>query len=251
MDYELRTPEVTPVNDHVWLLNDHGTATCYVVAGAEKAMVIDTSVGLCDIAGAARALTALPLICVNTHGHWDHFGGNWSFDRAWLNSADWPIAREELALPEVQQAVREMGIRYPDFESLEDGMVFDLGGLSLEALALPGHTPGQMVLLDRADRLLFTGDAVIEHLWLQLEESPGVKTQIESMERLLPLRDSFDRVLTGHGSGPVDAELFDTMLEALRAVDRGETENDIDYEWHGNVSRAYPYQPNDRRIVHK
>ena len=24
-----------------------------------------------------------------------------------------------------------------------------------------------------------------------------------------------------------------------------------DHEWHGNVSKAHPYQPNDRRIVYK
>ena len=27
--------------------------------------------------------------------------------------------------------------------------------------------------------------------------------------------------------------------------------DDIDYEWNGNISKAHPYQPEDRRIVYK
>ena len=41
------------------------------------------------------------------------------------------------------------------------------------------------------------------------------------------------------------------MLAALRDLEAGNTAGDIDYEWHGNVSRAHPYQPDDRRIVYK
>ena len=38
-----------------------------------------------------------------------------------------------------------------------------------EIYELPGHTPGGIVLLLREDRILFTGDSVNHHLWMQLE----------------------------------------------------------------------------------
>ena len=41
MEYTLRHPEIHPVNDHVWLLNDEYNCACYGVAGADKAMVIE------------------------------------------------------------------------------------------------------------------------------------------------------------------------------------------------------------------
>ena len=250
MEYQLRKPTIIPVNDHVWLLDDHAAA-CYVVAGEKQALVIDTSIGMANIREAAESLTDLPLILVNTHGHLDHFGGNWSFDKAYMNLADLALAEDDMEYPELKEAIKKLHITYPPFEHVEDGHIFDLGGISLEVFYFPGHTAGEIVLLDRKDRILFSGDGIVEHLWLQLPESQPVKTQIESMLRLLPLRDSFDTILHGHSEGPMDAELFDTMLAALQDLDAGNTADDIDYEWMDNVSKAHPYQPNNRRIVYK
>ena len=249
--FQQRKPNIIPVNDHVWLLDDNHEATCYVVAGTERAAVIDTSIGLSNIREAAESLTSLPLICINTHGHEDHMGGNWGFEKAYMNLADLPLAEESINLPEVQEGIRQAGISYPPFEHIEDGHIFDLGGVELEVIYFPGHTAGEIVLLDRQDRILFSGDGIIQHLWLQLEESLPVRTQIRSMERLLPLRDAFDTILNGHIQTPCGAELFDTLLEALRDLDAGNTADDVDYEWYGNVSKAHPYQPEDRRIVYK
>ena len=248
---ELRIPNVIPINDHVWLLDDNHAATCYVVAGTKQAAVIDTSIGMSNILAVAEALTPLPLICINTHGHGDHMGGNWAFDKAYMNLADLPLAEESINHPEMQAAMKQFGIKFPPFENIEDGQVFDLGGVELEAIHLPGHTPGEIVLLDRKDRILFSGDGILQHLWLQLEESLPVKTQIESMERLLPLRDQFDTILHGHCQAPCGIELFDNLLAALKDLDAGNTENDIDYEYFGQVCKAHPYQPEDRRIVYK
>ena len=40
-------------------------------------------------------------------------------------------------------------------------------------------------------------------------------------------------------------------LAALEDLAAGNTAGDVDYAWHGHVSKAHPYQPNDRRIVYK
>ena len=248
---ELRKPDIVPVNDHVWLLDDHHEATCYVVAGTSRAAVIDTSIGLSNIREAAESLTPLPLICINTHGHEDHIGGNWSFDKAYMNLADLPLAEGWINAPEVREEMKRSGVSFPPFAHVDNGHIFDLGGIELEVIYFPGHTAGEIVLLDRQDRILFSGDGIIQHLWLQLEESLPVRTQIQSMERLLPLRSTFDTILNGHIQAPCGAELFDTLLEALKDLDAGNTAGDIDYEWLGNVSKAHPYQPEDRRIVYK
>ena len=104
---QLRKPNVIPVNDHIWLLDDHHEATCYVVAGTKQAAVIDTSIGLSNIRETAASLTPLPLICINTHGHGDHMGGNWSFDKAFMNLADLPLAEEWI---NSQEAMKQFGI---------------------------------------------------------------------------------------------------------------------------------------------
>lgn len=248
---QLRHPMITQINDHIWLMNDNNEATGYVVAGNQSAMVIDTMLGMVNVKEEAERLTDLPLICVNTHGHFDHVGGNWSFDKAYMNFADLSVAKEALRIPEVQAAIEQFGFQYPEYLQIEDGQIFDLGGLELQAYYLPGHTAGEIVLLDRADRILFSGDGVIEQIWMQLPESLPVKTQIQSMQRIQHLRTEFDTILTGHSRCPEKAELFDALLLAAIDLDNGNTAEDIEYQWFGGTCMAHPYGKEPRRIVYK
>ena len=57
MMFQLRKPNVIPINDHVWLLDDNYEASCHVVSGTKQTAVIDTSIGLCNIREAAESLT--------------------------------------------------------------------------------------------------------------------------------------------------------------------------------------------------
>ena len=71
--------EIQRINDHIWLLNDHDDGTGYLVTGTDKALVIDTMYGQEDLKEAVKTLTDLPLMLVNTHGHFDHTYGNLYF----------------------------------------------------------------------------------------------------------------------------------------------------------------------------
>ena len=249
MKIGLQSLKIMQINDHVWLLNDDDQAACCVVAGLDQAMVIDTMMGFVDVRHTAEALTGLPLICVNTHGHGDHIGGNWAFGAAHMHPADLPIADGFLHDPEILKAIRENGIAFPPFRPIADGELFDLGGLALQAYHLPGHTPGEIVLLDRADRILFTGDGIITHLWMQLPHSLPLSTQINSLKRIRPLRPQYDMILHGHSTEPESAELYDALLAAAIDLESGNTDSDEDYHWHGGVCRAHPYGQN-RKIVY-
>jgi glyoxylase-like metal-dependent hydrolase (beta-lactamase superfamily II) len=45
---------------------------------------------------------------------------------------------------------------------VKDGHVFRLGERDVQVIALPGHTPGSICLLDSKTRSLFTGDTMNE-----------------------------------------------------------------------------------------
>lgn len=46
------------------------------------------------------------------------------------------------------------------YHNIENGDVFDLGGITVKAIHVPGHTLGAMVFYCEADNILCTGDAV-------------------------------------------------------------------------------------------
>ena len=91
---------IKPLEEGLWLLDDAGESTCYVLAGSERAMVIDTVNGAENLLEIVRELTDLPLMVVNTHGHCDHIYGNVYFDEAWMHPADNALAAAHFAMRE-------------------------------------------------------------------------------------------------------------------------------------------------------
>lgn len=168
---------VTKVShDHYRLAE--GNVFLELLVGREKAMLIDTGYGTGNLPKTIREITDLPLVIVCTHGHPDHACGNWQFsDTVWMNEKDLllaksyntPEARQE-ALPKekpedfMETAFLAGGTGNPAFT--REGQVFDLGGLTLEVVDLPGHTAGSIGLFDRAGKRLFVGDAMNKALFL-------------------------------------------------------------------------------------
>lgn len=60
----------------------------YFLVGQEKALLIDTGYGFTDVPAAIRAITDLPLMVVNTHGHIDHMHGNHLYPEVYLSIKD-------------------------------------------------------------------------------------------------------------------------------------------------------------------
>lgn len=49
---------------------------CYLLEGDDRALLIDTGLGICDISAEVKKLTDKPVTAVATHIHWDHIGGH-------------------------------------------------------------------------------------------------------------------------------------------------------------------------------
>jgi glyoxylase-like metal-dependent hydrolase (beta-lactamase superfamily II) len=73
---------------------------------------------------------------------------------------------------------------------MKEGDVFDLGGKKIEIVLMPGHTPGSIILLDKADGVCYSGDAFGSgQVWLQLQPHLPMKTYLESCERMEKIID--------------------------------------------------------------
>lgn len=235
--------QITCLIPGVYRIDDAGESTCYLLCGEEKAALIDTLNGAEDLHAIVNKLTDLPVTVINTHGHCDHIGGNIFFEEAWLHPADEALAREHLGF--LKEEMAALGREAAAFRFLKEGQVFHLGGISLEVVPLYGHTAGSVGLLCREKRLLFTGDGMNPHIWMQLEESlplSVLKNSLAAVRR--NLWDEFDYILYGHAHGGElrDKKLLDQLLEGVDEVMTGRTRNDGPYAYFGNMTcMQHPY----------
>lgn len=206
--------KITRAFEDIYLLDDADDGSGYVVVGKEKALVVDTCNGMQDFYAAVRSLTDLPVVLVNTHAHGDHVGGNRYFERALIGEAELPAYLEDK---------KENGLCEVDI--IHEGDIIDLGGKTVEAISFPGHTPGGICLLDREDRVLFTGDSVLGRtVWLFMENSVPVSEMKKSLEHLNTRRKEFDWLLTGHSRKIDDPKYIDELIGACDVILAGKPE---------------------------
>ncbi len=245
MEKQLYIRQIRP---GIYLMDEAHEATGYLVIGEDRACVIDTMNGYTDLGEAVRGLTDRPVVVVNTHGHPDHIFGNIYFDGAYLNPDDAELARGFAEEPEFLDFCREKGLTMPPFRDIRPGDVIDLGGRTLEVFALPGHTPGGILLLLREDRVLFTGDSVNHHLWMQLDGCLPLHEYVKALDRVMFLEDRADAILHGHARDADDISLLRCMRDGVAEICEGRTADDRPYRWFGgeDLQHTYACRP-DRR----
>ena len=243
MEHELYIKEM---RRGVYLLDEGHEATGFLVVGDEKACVIDTMNGWNDICAAVRKLTDKPLILVNTHGHPDHILGNIYFDKevecAFIEPRDRALAEDFFVqIPEVETMCRESGHTVPPFGDIREGDVIDLGGRTLEVYRLAGHTDGELLLLLPEERILFTGDGINHHLWLQLDGVPPMTEVLAELDRVMFLEERADVILHGHARDFDDISLMRCLRNGIAELCDGRTENDKPYHWFGGTDMQHEF----------
>ena len=239
---------ITQLLPHLYLIDDAGESTCYLICGREKAMLIDTANGMEDLCAIVRTLTDLPLVVVNTHGHCDHIYGNAFFDEAYLHPADRQLASEHFAM--FREDYDRRGLKACPFRDASIGQVFDLGGVTLEVVDLAGHTAGSIGLIAREDRILFSGDGVNPHIWMQLEESLSIAALQGMLQRLKADHGAdFDRVLTGHAKDFRSADIVGELLQGCRELLSGQRGKDLPYHFFGGECLQHPITPVPGEVI--
>jgi len=199
----------TPIADSVWQLTDVFEFRAYLVVGSARAALVDTMGGAGDIRATAGAITSLPVVALLTHCHYDHVGGSYLLDDVrlpigekgkWATVQDHAPRAREQALHDGLIAEDDLWApaagRAPHCTDVREGDVLDLGGLTLEAVALPGHTRGSMGYLCPERGLLFSGDAVTPIMCLFFEDSLSIAAYRETLRKMEGL--DFDAFWTGH-----------------------------------------------------
>ncbi len=222
--------KATKVAEGVFRIDDHEADNLYLVEGSEKALLIDTGLGVGDVMAFARTLTSKPVEVVMTHGHPDHAGGNHQFETVHGHSNDFEMARLSsskeqragMAANMLTTSVRATSLyrgaeRETRLVPIGSGFVFDLGQRRLEVIEVPGHTQGGLVLLDAAHKLLFTGDNDNTQEWMFLKESTTLAAYLQTLEALERRAAEFETILPGHG-GSLDNRFLGEQIQAARRI---------------------------------
>jgi len=186
--------KVTSQKENIYRITSHEGVYCELLVGTEKALLIDTSFGTDDLKGVVEKLTnGKPLIIVNTHGHLDHACGNAQFDQdVFISEMDYEVCKTHTK--------GNTGSIKP----LNDGDIFDLGGITVRAIAAPGHTAGSIAFLYEEENWLYVGDATNAYCWLWLEESCGREVYTTTLDKLIALKPT--KVFGSHMAEPVDTD---------------------------------------------
>lgn len=210
----------------------------FLVLGNDKALLFDTGLGIGDMRRVVQQLTALDVIVLNSHTHYDHIGGNHQFETIWGRDTAFTRGRaagssadavaEFLAegwvwksLPPEFDAADYRSRPFQISKFVDEGDTIDLGGRSLEIIATPGHAPDAICLLDRDNRLLFTGDTFyLATLYTHLDGS-DFDAYAATARRLASLADTIDFALTSHNVPVVAASYMTALGAAFAAIQAG------------------------------
>lgn len=207
---------------------------CYLLCGTEKALLIDTGLGIQNIKKVVDQLTNLPVQVVTTHVHWDHIGGHQYFDQIAVFEGEekWLSGHFPLPLTEVKRNLLHIPFEFPTGFQLDDyhvyqggaktifkdGAQFDLGNRKIEAIHTPGHSPGHCCFYEKERQYLFTGDLIYQGQLDMFYPTTDPQLFWQSVQKIqqLPLK----KLLPGHHELFISLEIVDQIEAGFRQLEQ-------------------------------
>lgn len=235
----LKKPIVAEVALDTYVINLFGLQSPALLVGRDRALLIDTGCGNYDFKALVESITDKPYDVVLTHQHGDHIGGMNQFPvlyahprdfdgiRAFDRNAFWTryygIMKNQDAdgCFDIPAELIDVEIAQPELRPVTEGYVFDLGGRTVTVHEAPGHTCGEIVLVDNQSRILFAGDASNENLLIM---GTSVEEARDGLMKLKTFEADWDRSITGHmgwGGRPFLHSDGKTMLDRCIFILKG------------------------------
>lgn len=220
----------------------------YLIIGSEKALLWDTGLGIDNIKNVVHELTDKPIIVLNSHSHFDHIGNNYLFDevlvfdfidainrlkRGYTSAELIPHTKERLFYKETPAGFDRSNYVIPPSnpKPVQDGDTIDLGDRILEIIHTPGHAYECIMLLDRKNKMLFTGDSYYPgHLYAHFDGTVYGKSDLEiyakTMKRVSQLVPEINTIHPSHNHPVGDPAILIKVAEALELLVEGKVSSE-------------------------
>lgn len=183
-----------------------------MLCGTERAVLIDTGLGVDNIKDVVDYLTEFPVTVVTTHIHWDHFGGLKHFTSFAIheNEVSWIAERFPIPLQVVKKNLTLKLCAFPANFSLDDYHIFkgdptsmlhdgdstDLRNWTLQVI----HTHGHCCFYEQDRGCLYSGDLIykgcLDAFYLATDPLAFVrsveKVKMLHLEKVLPAHHQLD-----------------------------------------------------------
>lgn len=255
--------KVEKVADKTWAIRDKTQVACYLVEGQEKAFLIDTCWGFGNLAELVQSITPLPVKVVITHGHPDHVCGAFQFSDLYISKEDESLLNVFYNKQTRRQLIEN---RFKDQHSadfseekwinaelgnvsiIKEGDVFELGKRDLKVIAVPGHTPGSICLLDKENGLLFSGDSIqTAPVLMYLDTSLPLSTYFDSLVHVCSFEEAYDKILPGHGETPIDKAILNELIDGVSEILEGKLKGKPEQTFFGE---GLVYEFNETSIIY-
>ncbi len=239
---------VKHIDENIYRINSDEGVNSDLFVGTDRALLLDTGYGFGTLRDTIREITEKPLTIVNSHGHMDHAGGNWQFNEKFFihpldesvlkkhlgkamremtvsearQHIDWAYEGARDILPDTFNEEEYITASIPEHQHLDEGDVFKLGGITLEAIHLPGHTPGSTALLYKEKNWIFLADAMNPFVFLFLEEAAPLAEYINSVKKVIGLNT--EKQFIAHQDAPLAQGDLERFLECAEHLDYADGE---------------------------
>ena len=181
---DIQILQVGPIGTNCYLLCDETEKLCAVVdPGGDAARV----------AAAVADTGCAPCAILLTHGHYDHTGGVAELRAKW---PDVPVYLNRRDQYEGDAYLQQLFPPVPGAKDYDEGDTIQVGGLTVDVMATPGHSEGGVTL--RCGDVLLCGDTLFAGSCGRTDFPGGsVKKIMASLKRLGSLEGDL-QVYPGH-----------------------------------------------------
>lgn len=230
---------VTKIDPRTFAISEYGhweKVHSFLLIGEDRAILIDTGLGIDNIKRITDQLTELPIVVITTHVHADHIGSHGQFQTIYVHKQDedWLInGIQGLSLDQIRRDMsRDITIPVPDtfnpetytpFQGkptalIEEGDVVDIGGRSVMIMHTPGHSPGHISIFEQATGYLFTGDLLYDVTPVYaFYPSTSPVDLVRSLERIAEI-PNVTKVFGSHHTLGLDPAILQEVKEAVHVL---------------------------------
>ena len=207
---------------------------CYLLCGEERALLIDTGLGVSNIKKIVDSLTKLPIVVATTHVHWDHIGGHQYFNNIAVHEleAKWLSDKFPIPLQIVKNNLTKFCCDFPpefDIDSycifqgvperiLNDGDWLDLGNREIQVIHTPGHSPGHCCFYEPERNYLFSGDLIYKGCLYAFYPTNDPLLFYESIKRVQKYKIA--KILPGHHQLNIPVSIIDEIESRFSQIER-------------------------------